>query len=178
MQNISQPKIGNFRPKVAKVNTINLRPYQPSDLNNIIQIFTKAVHQLGITYYSPAQLTAWAPSEPDLQRWRDRLEAMVVLVAEQGTTIIGFIGYDGAGLVDLLFVHPAFARLGIATMLMQAVEQLAIADGVRELKTKASMVARPFFESRGFVVIAEETVNIGGENLRRFAMGKTIEPTH
>jgi putative acetyltransferase len=171
-------RLATFCPRVAKVNTIHLRPYHPSDLNNIIQIFTEAVHQLGIKYYSPAQLSAWAPSEPDLQRWGDRLESMVVLVAEQGTTIIGFIGYDGAGLVDLLFVHPAFARLGIATMLMQAVEQLAIADGVSELKTKASMVARPFFESRGLVVIAEETVTIGGENLRRFAMGKTIEPAH
>lgn len=160
------------------MNTIHLRPYHPSDLNNIIQIFTEAVHQLGIKHYSPAQLNAWAPSNPDRQRWRDRLEPMVVLVAEQEATIVGFVGYDGAGLVDLLFVHPAFTRLGIATMLIQAVERLALANGVSQLQTKASMVARSFFESRGFVVTAEETVTIGGEDLRRFAMGKIIEPAY
>ncbi|UAJ74427.1 GNAT family N-acetyltransferase [Synechocystis sp. PCC 7339] len=159
------------------MNTVYLRPYRPSDLNNIIHVFTEAVHQLGIRHYSPAQLNAWGPSEPDQQRWHDRLESMVILVAEQGATIVGFIGYDGAGLIDLLFVHPTFARRGIATMLMQAVERLALANGVSQLQTKASMVARPFFESRGFVVTAEETVTIGGENLRRFAMDKIIKPT-
>ncbi|MBE9174427.1 GNAT family N-acetyltransferase [Synechocystis salina LEGE 06155] len=159
------------------MNAIHLRPYHPSDLNDIIQLFTKAVHQLGAKHYSPAQLSAWAPSNPDRQRWHDRLDSTVVLVAEQGPTIVGFIGYDGAGLIDLLYVHPAFTQRGIATMLMGAVEQWAIANGVSQLQTKASMVARPFFESRGFVVIAEETVTIGGENLSRFAMGKIIKPT-
>nr|WP_228024005.1 GNAT family N-acetyltransferase [Synechocystis salina] len=166
-----------FCHQVTQVNNIHLRPYHPSDLNNIIHIFTEAVHQLGIKHYSPAQLSAWAPSKPDRQRWHDRLESMVVVVAEQGATIVGFIGYDGAGLVDLLFVHPAFTRRGIATMLIQAVERLAFTNGVSQLQTKASMVARPFFESRGFVVIAEETVTIRGENLRRFAMDKIIKPT-
>ncbi|MBE9203788.1 GNAT family N-acetyltransferase [Synechocystis salina LEGE 06099] len=161
------------------MNTVYLRPYRPSDLSNIIHVFTEAVHQLGIRHYSLTQLSAWAPSEPDQQRWSDHLESMVILVAvaRQEATIVGFIGYDGAGLVDLLFVHPTFARRGIATMLMQAVERLALANGVSRLQTKASMVARPFFESRGFVVTAAETVTIGGENLRRFAMDKIIKPT-
>ncbi|AIE74245.1 MULTISPECIES: GNAT family N-acetyltransferase [unclassified Synechocystis] len=154
---------------------MHLRQYHQSDLEAVIEVFSNAVHQLGIQHYSRNALLAWAPYNPDREKWRDRLASILVLIVEDGGAIAGFIGYDRTGLIDLLFVHSAFARRGIATMLMETVEQLAAIDGLDYIHTKASLVARPFFESRGFVIAGEEIVSVGGENLCRFDMIKAID---
>lgn len=52
---------------------------------------------------------------------------------------------------------------------------MAIASGVEELFTDASLVARPFFARQGFQIVAEETVVRGGKTFRRFALRKFID---
>lgn len=42
------------------------------------------------------------------------------------------------------------------------------------LSTEASLVARPFFAHRRFLMVAEEHAVRGGVTLRRFAMRKTL----
>jgi putative acetyltransferase len=153
---------------------VQVRPYQESDLAAVVEAFTRSVHELGHGHYDSAQLAAWAPSNPDLDRWRLHFRSIETLVAEEGGRVAGFIGHGPVGHVDVLYVHPSFARRGIATRLLDAVERLAIQAGERRLHTESSLAARAFFEACGFVVVEEEVVQTRGQPLLRFRMTKEL----
>ena len=154
--------------------SVNERPYEPSDLGQVIALYGASIHSLAAPFYTPEQLAAWAPANPDVGRWQQRLAPLHTIVAEQDGVIIGFASYELNGHFDLLFTHPAFARQGVATRLYRHVESALRAAGVARVFTEASLAARPFFERCGFRVDAEQVVECRGAQLRRYAMHKQI----
>ncbi len=77
-----------------------------------------------------------------------------VLVAEDATGIVGFVTLlppeDGVAEIEDLFVDPDFWRRGVATSLMGAAEERALAQGAYALHVVSGESARPFYESCGF----------------------------
>lgn len=151
-----------------------LRPYRDSDLTAVVELFTASVHGLAAPGYDAAQREAWAPRPPDPEAWRTRLAGLRAVVAEDDGGPAGFVAYSEGGHVDLLYVAPGQARRGVASRLLAHAEAALAATGVRELTTEASLVARPFFEARGYHVVDEQTVERGGVALPRLAMRKTL----
>ena len=152
----------------------NIRPYHAADLERIALLYTASVHALAAPHYDAAQRDAWAPRPPDLDQWRQRLAAVRTLVAEEGGEPAGFISFAEDGYIDLLFTSPSHARRGVASELYRHVETLLKSSGIEEASTHASLAARPFFESHGFMVTEAQEVSRGGVALRRFAMRKRI----
>nr|WP_228289955.1 GNAT family N-acetyltransferase [Marinobacter salsuginis] len=95
---------------------------------------------------------------------------MKTLVAESRGVLAGFISFTSAGHIEFLFTAPSFSRRGVASLLYKAASQRLAASGVTKLTTDASLEARPFFESQGFKVVGEQTVERNGVAFRRFAM--------
>src|SRR6185312_12083990 len=93
---------------------------------------------------------------------------------ETGSEIAGFIELEGASHLDMLYVHPAVQRRGVATALLGELESAARELGARRLQTEASITARPFFERRGFLLVAEQTVALRGQRLINFRMEKPL----
>lgn len=153
---------------------VTVRPYREPDIATLAALFTESVHTLASAYYDESQLAAWAPRPPDLPMWRHRLSSVRTLVAEVDAHPVGFISYEENGHIDLLYTSPAHARMGIATTLYSHTEALLIAHGVTEAFTEASLVARPFFERRGFEVTEEQYVQFRGVTFQRFAMRKAL----
>jgi putative acetyltransferase len=151
---------------------MHLRPYAEADLGLLVALFTASVHTLGAPHYAPAQLDAWAPRPPDLAAWRQRLHAQHTLLAEDALGACGFISWRDDGCIDTLYTAPRSARRGVATRLVQAAEDALSAAGVTELLTEASLAAWPFFETRGFSVVAPQTVTRRGATFTRFLMRK------
>jgi putative acetyltransferase len=151
------------------------RTYQPADLSQIMTIYRDAIHTLAAPFYDKEQLDAWAPQDQKVSRWEERMAKVRTIVSEEGGLIAGFASYDLAGHLDLLFVHPKFARQGVATRLCAAVEHEMRTAEVSRIFTEASLAARAFFERIGFRVVAEESVECRGAYLRRYAMDKQIE---
>jgi GNAT superfamily N-acetyltransferase len=54
----------------------------------------------------------------------------------------------------LMYVHPAHQDKGVASALLEPVESFARRHRLAQLSTEASITARPFFEHRGFRLIA------------------------
>jgi putative acetyltransferase len=156
---------------------VKIRRYRDDDLELLAELFTEAVHDLAAAHYDAAQRAAWAPQPPDLDYWRHRFSAIHTLVADDDGTAAGFIGYADNGHIDLLFVSPACARRGVAAALYRQAESALRRTGVGELFTEASLAARPFFETQGFIVVAEETVRFRGARFRRYAMRKHLTDT-
>jgi len=153
---------------------MNVRPYQSPDLPRVAEIYTTAIHSLAAPFYSPEQLAAWAPANPELQRWRQRLAEVQTIVAEEDGVPAGFASWKSDGYLDLLFTHPQFARRGVATRLYRHIENALRQDGVPRVFTHASLAARPFFERHGLRIEAEESVECQGVYLRRFGMYKLL----
>jgi putative acetyltransferase len=153
---------------------MNVRPHESPDLPRVAEISTAAIHSLAAPFYSPEQLAAWAPANPDLQRWRQRLAELQTVVAEEDGVSAGFASWRSDGYLDLLFTHPRFARRGVATGLYLHIEDALRQAGVPRVFTHASLAARPFFDRHGFRVEAEELVECRGVYLRRFRMNKLL----
>jgi putative acetyltransferase len=152
------------------------RQYTPADLPQIMAVYHEAIHTLAAPFYAKEQLDAWAPQDQKVDCWQERMAQVRTRVIEDEGLMAGFVSYDLTGHLDLLFVHPRFARRGVATRLCVAVEQELRAAGVARIFTEASLAARVFFERIGFRVIAEEAVECRGVPLRRYAMEKQSNP--
>lgn len=156
--------------------TFTLRAYQPEDLPAVVALFQASVSQLTTEHYDAAQRQAWSPEVADMPAWQTRLPLLELLIAEDGHSIAGFIGFSLDGHIDLLYCAPAYARQGVASALYAAAEQRLRAAGVREVFTEASLVAQAFFASQGFSVQQAQTVTRGAVTLPRMLMRKTLEP--
>lgn len=153
-----------------------IRPYQESDLEAVVRLFTDSVHQVADKYYDANQLAAWAPQSPDLTSWAARLASEETLVAEIDAKLAGFISFEFNGHMDLLYTSPVHCRRGVASALLRHAEAAIASRGVSELFTEASLAARPFFERFGFIVTEEQRVQRRGATFLRYAMRKSLVP--
>lgn len=158
---------------------MRIRPYTNADLAAVAQLFTDAVHGLAASHYDEVQRKAWAPQPPDLGIWEARLKPLKVLVAQDAggsgnNALLGFVGYEDDGHIDLMFSSPLAARRGVASQLFGRAEAALRELGVAELYTEASLLGRPFFTRQGFTVREEQHIELRGAQFRRFAMVKAL----
>jgi putative acetyltransferase len=99
----------------------SLRPYLASDLPLLSEIRFAAIEELTVDDYDEAQRRAWASATDDDEAFSKSLELGLTLVALIGGGPVGFISLQGGGLIDQLYVHPAVARTGVASSLVEAI---------------------------------------------------------
>lgn len=153
---------------------LTLRDFQPEDAAAVAQVFFDAVHLGTGGLYTPAQKTAWAGDAPWPDAWRARLRGVTCKLAVQEGTVVGFMSLDETGLIDVAFTAPQVAGTGVGWRLYEAIEARARHQGIRRLRTEASLSARPFFARQGWQVDAEQQVRRGGETLTNFRMSKRL----
>lgn len=151
-----------------------LLPYLPEDAQIAAAIFIAAIEQLTEEDYSEAQQEAWASAADDDATFAARLASQLTLIATLGGAPVGFASMKGTGHIDMLYVHPDFTRMGVATSLIDALEKLAGARGAEALTVDASDSAAEFFTRRGYVATQRNTVTINGEWLANTSMKKTL----
>ncbi len=151
-----------------------LRPYLPSDLPLLAEIRFAAIEESTGEDYDEAQRRAWASAADDDEGFAQKLEKSLTLVALIGGGPVGFIVLQGKDLIDQLYVHPAVARTGVASALVDAIEKLAASRGTATLVADASDTARPFFEKLGYQAVHRNTIEIDGLWLGNTRMTKTL----
>ena len=147
-----------------------LRPYVPTDTQALVQLFTDTVHAINRRDYSQQQCAAWAPHAYDLARWQSRFGQKQPLVAEQDGIIVAFGELEPDGHIDAFYVHASYQGQGIATQLLDALEQQAHARQLVRLYAEVSITALPFFQHHGFQIIAEQTVTVRGVAMLNYRM--------
>ena len=153
---------------------LTMRPFLPADTPLIADIFRDSVEELTAEDYSEAQREAWIAAADDEETLGARLGGQLTLIGMIGGSPVGFISLRGADELDMLYVHPAAAGLGVGSMLIDAVEKLAAARGARRLVADASDSAQEFFRKRGFVATQRNSVPLGDEWLANTTMEKTL----
>jgi putative acetyltransferase len=152
---------------------LQVRRYTADDCDDTIAIFLAAIREVASRDYSPAEIEAWAKVE-DRAAWAERRSSRPTFVAEHAGRVIGFSDLEPDGHLDMMFVHPANQGIGVASLLLETVEEEARKQGIGRIFTEASLTARPFFERRGFSVIARQSVEKRGQRLTNFRMAKFL----
>ncbi|HVU16969.1 MAG TPA: GNAT family N-acetyltransferase [Candidatus Didemnitutus sp.] len=153
---------------------ILVRAYRAEDLPAVTRLFHDTVHQVNKADYTQEQIDAWAPSDPDFVRWKQKLGGEEVIVAEHDGQLVGFCSWDNTGTVDFLYVHHQHQRQGIAAVLYAAAERSLRAKALSKVQAHVSLTAQPFFERQGFAPIRSNVVRIGDVELPNTVMEKRL----
>jgi putative acetyltransferase len=124
--------------------------------------------------YSPSQQEAWAASADDEAAFGKRLEACLTLFALIDGEPVGFASLKDNRHIEMLYVHPAVAGMGVGGALIDALEKLAAARGADALTVDASETALLFFEGRGYEAERRNTVIRNGEWFANTTMKKAL----
>lgn len=156
------------------MTAITLRPALPADAEFLAELFRASVLELAVDDYDEDQLAAWVSAGEDEDAFGKRLASMLTLVAMLEGEIVGFASLKGKDVIDMLYVLPEAARMGVATTLVDALEKLAAARGAIAVTTDASETAAPFFVRRGYTPLARNTVLVEDEWLANTSMKKDL----
>lgn len=153
---------------------MKVRLYMPNDLETVLQLFYETVHSVNAKDYTPEQQDAWAPKNPDVLRWEASLNKNHTLVVEENGRLIGFGNVGETGYLDRLFVNQEYLHKGVATMICDRLEKYAKTKGIIFMNTASSITAKPFFESRGYDILEEQSVERHGVRMIRYLMEKKL----
>jgi putative acetyltransferase len=154
---------------------MRVRQATASDAAEVTRIFYDTIHRVNARDYSPEQLRAWAPRQPDPLVWAEnRLTTRMTFVAEDRGAVLGFAELDRRGLIDCFYCHHNHQRCGIGSLILSAIEGTAISLGLSRLTTASSITARPFFVAHGFVAVKAQTVTRRNIELPNFMMEKNL----
>src|SRR5882762_8287926 len=134
--------MGQALPKPA------LRPFLSEDTPVLAAIFVAAIEELTGDDYNEAQQQAWASVADDEEQFGKRLAGQLTLVATLQNSPVGFASLKGADRIDMLYVHPGAAGQGVASMRVEALENLAGGRCAKSLTVGASDNAQEFFKAR------------------------------
>ncbi|WP_255631358.1 GNAT family N-acetyltransferase [Caballeronia sp. dw_19] len=100
-----------------------IRRYEAADLDAVISVFLRSVRGVASRDYDAGQIAAWAQVDRDV--WSRRRLDRPTWVGLIDGVIAGFIDLESSGHIDMLFVDPASQRRGVASALLDAVENAA-----------------------------------------------------
>jgi putative acetyltransferase len=158
---------------------MHVRNFTVGDEPALQAVFYSAVHTTAASDYTPAQLDAWAPRLPDMERWTARMRAIRPFVVEEDGRagdgrIIGYADLQANGYIDHFYVSGANVRRGVGRMLMERIHSRAEELNLASLFSDVSRTAQPFFERFGFLVLEHKTVVVGGVRLPNTRMSKRV----
>ena len=82
--------------------------------------------------------------------------------------------YDAAK-IRAFFVHPAWARRGIGSMILDACEAAAKSSGFKRLEMGATLSGVPFYRAKGYETLENLDVTLGaGESMTVVRMAKEV----
>jgi len=154
---------------------LSLRPFLAADTALVAEIFRASVDELAADDYSDAQREAWMSAANDEEALGARLSGQLTLLGLMDGSPVGFASLKAGEDVDMLYVHPVAAGHGVGSLLIEALEKLAIGRGARRLTAEVSDSAQDFFKKRGFVPQQRNTVQLGGEWLANTTMEKKLK---
>ncbi|RHE94277.1 GNAT family N-acetyltransferase [Bacteroides intestinalis] len=155
-----------------------IRAALQSDAVELKKLFQNTVLAINRRDYSQAEVEDWASCGDDLSNIEDMIKTHYFIVAiNQQSEIVGFSSITPQGYLHSMFVHKDFQGEGIATMLLNEIEQYAITNGIIRITSEVSLTARPFFEKKGYIVEEEQKRKANQLSLTNFWMAKqTICP--
>ena len=145
---------------------ITIRPFHPDDGQALADIDSAAVASIDAAYYDAATLAQWAARKRPESYAAYVAQGFAHLVAEIGARAVGFVAFgadqNGDGRIPALFVEPSSQGHDIGTRLLEQAETVLFEEGKRRITVDATLNARGFYASRGYVETGPVAADIGG----------------
>ena len=167
--------IDNILGELNKMNErikVQVRRYQDGDVKHIASIYYNTIHTVNAKDYTKEQLNAWAPYHDNYAAWQEKCSKLNPFAAVIDDRIVGFAEFEPNGHIDCFYVHHKFQGAGVGTALMRKIEMEAREKLLPRIYAEVSITARPFFESKVFQMIKQQTVQVRGMELTNFVMEK------
>ena len=155
-------------------NKITLRQASIADLSEMKEIYKGTIMEMCAAEYDVDQRAVWASSSEKTERWNALINDQYVLLAVKDNVIVGFGSLLNGNYLDFMYVHKDYQRQGIADLLLNALEAEAIRQKTTVITSDISKTARPFFEKKGYVVLAEKQNQRGDLVLINYKMEKEL----
>jgi putative acetyltransferase len=150
---------------------MKIRPAQTKDLNQICSLFKETVRTICIKDYSKQQIEAWSSAADNKIKWQEKIETQISLVAEEDDKILGIGSLKGGNYIDLFYVHKDFQGIGIATRILQELEnKSSINESI--LYSDVSKTAKSFFEKHGYITIKQQNAIVKNVSMINYRMEK------
>jgi putative acetyltransferase len=153
---------------------ILIRHAKLSDLVTMHELFVDTIEAVCRYDYLTEQIAVWTSSVKNTKRWTDKLMNQYFLIAEIDSKIVEFASLENSEYLDFLYVHKDYQRQGIADKLYSEILAKAINHGTTTLTSDVSITARPFFEKKGFKILAEQKNYIKGVEVINYRMAKGL----
>jgi len=174
----------------------SIRPARADDIPILTELIRSSVRELQKGEYSEEQREAALGSVFGVDR--RLIEDGTYYVVESGEALAGCGGWSrrrtlfgsdqwhgredslldpaqDAAKIRAFFVHPDFARRGVASMILDACEAAAKQHGFTRLEMGATLTGVPFYRSRGYVEVERMEASLpAGGRLAIVKMSKTL----
>lgn len=163
-------------PRIGYNPRMKIRALDPGDSAALAMIFHRAVHEVGIKYYSQAQVDAWSPSpapaDAFIARAADGRSVFVAVSADDEP--LGFIELEKDGHIDRFYCRPDVVGTGIGSALYDRLERTARDLGIARLYVEASEAARGLFVGKGFQIIRRRDFVFNSVQIHNYLMEKAL----
>lgn len=136
---------------------INLVMYKRKYLLDIIELFKHTVRNINSKDYTTEQINIWAPDNLDKELWHQSFCKHDTILALSENKIVGFIDLDNS-YIDRLYVHKDYQHQGVASLLLQQVENIALKRQIKILQVAVSITAKSFFVNKGYKTIKQQEI--------------------
>ena len=130
-----------------------IRAMRISEFNTVVRLMYDSVHTLCKNDYTEEELDAWMPKNLHTPSFFSSLTRCYAIVALDDREVVGFMSTERDGYVNRLYTRPSYARLGVATALLEETERWAKRRRIKYLTLEASRSAEEFYIKRGFVKV-------------------------
>ena len=151
-----------------------IRKVSEKDIPAITQLFKETIEAVNSKDYNGEQIKVWSAGHIYTDRWINRLTSQYFIVAVIDEVIVGFGSITPEGYLDMMYVHKNYQGIGIAYALVDELLANASKNNLSIVTSDVSITAKPFFESRGFIVTNVKTQLYNGKEFINYEMQKQI----
>lgn len=151
---------------------IILRKAELNNLKEIQSLFKETILYTCQKDYTVNQRNTWASSINNIDKWKLAIQNEYFIIALQNEKIIGFGSLKNGNYLNLLYVHPNYLKVGIASNIYEELKKESLRLKYKKLEADVSITALPFFEKKGFKVLKKNYNIIDGLEIINYKMSE------
>ncbi|MBN2074855.1 MAG: GNAT family N-acetyltransferase [Dehalococcoidales bacterium] len=154
---------------------IQIREFNREDLDTVVRLIHDVVDISYRDVYPAGALALYKEFHCRENILNDAENGYCVIAENAGRIVgTGTLLEDG---IRRVYIDPIYQKSGIGRRIYRELEKKALTTGLSRLGLGASVIAREFWESVGFVFEEEVDIPAGDEQLKFYMMSKSLSGT-
>ena len=124
----------------------------PSDSAKACEVLRRSISEIcSLDYNDQSVIDEWLDNktESNVKEWIQSVNSYSVVCANDDL-IVGFGAITLEGEVSLIYLVPEALHKGNGKLMLEAMEERVISEGIVEIHTVSSITAKPFYERNGY----------------------------